>query len=40
MLGGVAASAVIGIFLVAVFYVIVLRLVGMMARKRPAPQQG
>ena len=40
VLGGVAASAVIGIFLVAVFYVIVLRLVGMVARKRPAPQQG
>ena len=40
VLGGVAASAVIGIFLVAVFYVLVLRLVGMVTRRRPAPQQG
>ena len=33
VLGGIAASAVLGIFLVAVFYVVVLRCVGMLRRK-------
>ncbi|WP_323718635.1 efflux RND transporter permease subunit [Paracoccus aminovorans] len=34
VLGGIAASAVIGIFLVAVFYVVVLRGVGLAGRRR------
>nr|WP_318184776.1 efflux RND transporter permease subunit [Paracoccus yeei] len=34
VLGGIATSAVIGIFLVAVFYVVVLRTVTLLTRKR------
>jgi len=34
VLGGIAASAVVGIFLVAVFYVVVLRTVKLLTRKR------
>ena len=37
VLGGIAMSAAIGIFLVAVFYVVVLRTIRLLTRKKASP---